>query len=309
MNIAIIGAGIAGLACADALRDAGHLVTLFDKGRGAGGRMSTRRVEANGTALQFDHGAQYFTARDPAFVARVLAWEAAGVAAHWPAAGGDAWVGTPAMNAPIKAMAGGHDVCWGTRIEALVEDGGWRLTGETDDRRYDAIVVAVPAEQVAPLLQAHQPEFARQAVGTRSDPSWTVMAAFGAQLPIETDVIRDAGAIGWAARDSAKPGRGGGETWVIQASPAWSTAHLEDDRDAVAHALLALFAAQTGVALPEPTYLGAHRWRYAKSGGRDGPLMLWDAERRIGACGDWLAAPRVEAAWLSGRAMAAAIPE
>ena len=78
-RIAIIGAGIAGLACATALRQAGFQVSLFVKSRGAGGRMSTRR----GADWQCDHGAQYFTARNPEFRAQVTRWEQAGVAAHW----------------------------------------------------------------------------------------------------------------------------------------------------------------------------------------------------------------------------------
>jgi predicted NAD/FAD-dependent oxidoreductase len=80
-HIAVIGAGIAGTACASALQRAGYQVSLFDKSRGPGGRMSTRR----GEDWQCDHGAQYFTARAPAFRAEVARWEAAGVAAQWHA--------------------------------------------------------------------------------------------------------------------------------------------------------------------------------------------------------------------------------
>ena len=61
MQFAIIGAGMAGIACADALQAAGHAVAVFDKGRGPGGRMSTRRMETPLGTVAFDHGAQYFT--------------------------------------------------------------------------------------------------------------------------------------------------------------------------------------------------------------------------------------------------------
>ena len=79
MQIAIVGAGMAGLSCATRLAALGHEIALFDKGRGPGGRMATRRVEADGTMLRFDHGAQYFTARDPRFVEQVARWEREGV--------------------------------------------------------------------------------------------------------------------------------------------------------------------------------------------------------------------------------------
>ena len=99
-SIAIIGAGMAGLSCAVALARRGHKPVLFDKGRGPGGRMATRRADVNGTEVRFDHGAQYLTARDPRFVEAVEGWQSAGIVAPWPAAGEDAYVGTPAMNAP-----------------------------------------------------------------------------------------------------------------------------------------------------------------------------------------------------------------
>ena len=304
MRVGVVGAGIAGLACADALAEAGHATTLFDKGRGPGGRMSTRRAEG----YAFDHGAQYMTARDPGFVRQVEAWERAGVAARWPAAGPDAWVGTPGMSAPVRAMAERHDVRWNVRVEPLRrEPDGWTLDGVDAPEPFDAVVVAVPAEQAAPLLAPHHPAFASLAASSRTLPCWTVMAAFDTPLPAP-DVVRDAGPIGWAARDGAKPGRSGAETWVVQAAPGWSAEHLELPPEEVAPLLLDLFAHAVGVALPRPAHRSAHRWRYARAQApADAPGALWDADARLGACGDWLLGPRVEAAWLSGRRLAAMV--
>jgi NADPH-dependent 2,4-dienoyl-CoA reductase/sulfur reductase-like enzyme len=78
-RFAVIGAGIAGLSCATVLQQAGLRVSLFDKSNGPAGRMSTRR----GDGWQCDHGAQYFTARDPEFRAEVTRWVEAGVAGLW----------------------------------------------------------------------------------------------------------------------------------------------------------------------------------------------------------------------------------
>lgn len=305
MQIAIVGAGMAGLSCATRLAALGHEVALFDKGRGPGGRMATRRVEAGGTLLRFDHGAQYFTARDPRFVEQVARWEREGVVARWDAAGEDAWVGTPAMNAPIKAMAGRHDVQFGTRIEQLLRDGdGWQLDGEgAPDRRFDAVVVALPAEQAGPLLQQHASAMGDLADTTRSAPCWTIMAAFEQRLSSEQDSIRHHGAIGWAARNNAKPGRGSAECWVVQASPDWSREHLEDEATAVETALLDQLADAIGGPLPPRLAISAHRWRFARSDSA-GEEALWDAQQRIGVCGDWLLGPRVEAAYLSGLILA-----
>ena len=306
MRIGIIGAGLAGLSCAARLAEADIAVQLLDKGRGAGGRLSTRRAETALGPVRFDHGAQYFTARDSDFRRQVAGWERDGIAAPWPAAGDDAWVGVPGMNAPARALAAGRDIALSCRIDAIARDGaGWRLVG-ADTGPFDRVVVALPAEQAAALLRPVAPEMAALAAATPSDPCWTVMASFAAPLAIPGDVVKRAGPIGWAARNSAKPGRGGPESWVVQASPDWSRRHLEERPEAVLPSLLSALGDVAGAPLPAPVHAAAHRWRYARSGtlGRD---ALWDAGLGLGACGDWLLGPRVEAAWLSGRRLADAM--
>jgi predicted NAD/FAD-dependent oxidoreductase len=309
MNIAIIGAGIAGLACADILAAHHHQVRLFDKSRGVGGRMSTRRMTTPHGEFQFDHGAQYFTVRDPAFQVIVDRWQTAGIVAAWPAAGSAAWVGVPSMNAPVKAMAARHDVTLAVRIDAIQKQGhGWCLDGEgVPDSRFDVVVIAIPAEQAAPLLAPWENHFSALATATPSDPCWTIMLSFAESVPTDMITLRDDPMIGWAACNSNKPGRTarspGSQSWVIQASPEWSRQHLEDTQEAVITALTQRLAECLGVvALPEATIAAAHRWRYARSGNA-GINALYNAEKQLGVCGDWLLGPRVESAWLSGHAL------
>jgi predicted NAD/FAD-dependent oxidoreductase len=306
MHIAIIGAGLAGLTCATRLVAAGHAVHLFDKGRGPGGRMSTRRVATPLGEASFDHGAQYFTVRDAGFRAQVDAWVTASVAAPWPAAGPDAWVGVPAMNAPVKQMAAALDVRWAAQVDAVAHGAdGWSVSGAgLEAGPFEAVVVAIPAEQAGPLLLPHRPDWSALARATPAEPCWTVMAAFAGRVDAP-DTLNEAGAIGWAARNSAKPGRSGPEAWVIQAGPAWSREHLEQTPDQVCPALLEAFARRVG-SMPEMLHGSAHRWRYAKSG-KAGAGSLWNLELRLGVCGDWLLGPRVECAWLSGNGLAEAI--
>jgi hypothetical protein len=323
---------MAGLTCAEALAERGAKVVLFDKGRAPGGRMSTRRVQTELGEAGFDHGAQYFTVRDLAFRARVDRWHAGGQAAPWPAAGPDAWVGMPGMNAPVKQMAAAQAVRWSRQVERLERDGdGWRIGEEP----FDAVLLAIPAEQAGPLLRPWHEVFAAVAANTLSAPCWTVMAAFAERLPIAADVLRAGGPvngpveepIGWAARNSAKPGRSGPESWVIQAEPGWSQRHLEHAAPDVVAPLLDAFARRAGITLPAALTATAHRWRYARSGnagssasgnagsnasgnagssasGNAGSGALWDAALGLGVCGDWLLGPRVEAAFLSGLRLA-----
>ncbi|KQN29680.1 NAD(P)/FAD-dependent oxidoreductase [Sphingomonas sp. Leaf38] len=303
MKVAIVGAGIAGLSCALRLQDAGHRVTLFDKGRGAGGRMSTRRIETLAGIAAFDHGAQYLTARDPGFAAAIGAWEAAGVVAPWPAAGDDAWVGTPGMSMIVKHLADRTDVRWQHQVTALRHDSaGWHIAPFATEP-FDTVVLAVPAEQAAPLLADHDPVLANAARGCHASPCWTAMFAFAAPLAIADDIVKHAGIIGWAARNSAKPARQGPEAWVVQATPDWSTTHLEDPVDSVVNHLLAALAEQCPGPMPTPIVRAGHRWRYARAVATD-LGCLWNADLGIGAAGDWLLAPRIESAWLSGRSLA-----
>jgi renalase len=303
MKIAIIGAGIAGLSCGERLSAAGYGVTVFDKGRGAGGRMATRRVPMPSGEVAFDHGAQYFTVRDALFLTAVKRWQRSGVVAPWPSAGEDAWVGTPGMNAVVKALSRPLVVHWNSRVDALRHVGRSWFLDSVSDVPFDAVIVATPAEQAAPLLVAHDPAMAAIAQDCPSAPCWTAMVAFAERIAITGDIIREAGIIGWAARNGSKPGRSGIEAWVIQATADWSRNHIEDDETRVVDALLASLAAEATEALPAPVIRIGHRWRYARvRAAQHG--ALWNEATRIGAVGDWLLAPRIESAWLSGRMLA-----
>ena len=308
MAIAIIGAGIAGLSCATRLQAAGQAVTLFDKGRAPGGRMSTRSIATAAGVFSFDHGAQYLTARDPEFLRVINDWQAHDVVSPWPAAGASAWVGTPSMSAIVRHLATQLDVRWNFRIDSIDRShAGWQLNPHMDSC-YDSVVVAVPAEQAAPLLAPHDAAMASEALACRSAPCWTAMLAFDVPLRTQCDIFRDAGIIGWAARNAAKPGRSAAETWVIQATPDWSNAHLEDTADVVIEKLADALAEHVAGPLPQPIVRIAHRWRYARVAATD-LGSLWNADERLGAAGDWLLGARVESAWLSGRELAGRILE
>ncbi|MBX9615023.1 MAG: FAD-dependent oxidoreductase [Caulobacteraceae bacterium] len=314
MNTVVIGGGMAGLSCARTLGLAGHTVTVLDKGRGPGGRMATRRLTAAGGEITFDLGAPAFEARSPAFVAEVRQWASDGHAAPWPAAGADHWVGVPAMNAPLRAMANSLDVRWSTRVsQVLPVPDGWQVRTENGDRlEADTVVVALPADQAADLLEPIRAglagEMAARARACPSLPCWTVLLAFAGPLAgVEDWRAGDAGeALGLAVRNAAKPGRSGPEAWVLHAGADWSARHLEDPADRIEDALIAALSERLDGPLPAIIARGAHRWRYAMPpGGGTGPV--WDPTLRLGLCGDWLTVSGVEGAWLSAQDLAGRI--
>lgn len=320
LHYAVVGAGIAGLSCARALSASGVRVTVLDKSRGPGGRMSTRR----GEGWACDHGAQYFTARDPQFQAELAHWQQAGVAAPWRprltvfgpggrrealgGAGADLsrYVGTPRMTAPARQLAEGLDLRLQATINALYRyDHGWELSTVEHGllpEAFDGVLLAVPAPQAVPLLQPLAPALAALAGSARMQACWALMVRFDAPLDLDFDAafVND-GPLRWIARDTSKPGRAGMETWTLHASAAWSEAHIEDSPERVAAGLIDAFRALGG---ETPVVWSAHRWRYAVTESVIEAGHVWRAEEGVGLCGDWLNGGRVEGAWLSGHALA-----
>ncbi len=291
MRVAIVGAGLAGLAAARDLTVAGHEVVVFEKSRGAGGRTSTRRSPHG----RFDHGAPFLHGGEHA-----LTLDAAPALAQHE--GGT--VGAPAGNAPAKALAEGLDLRSGVRVGAIVPVGSGFSLVEDDEAAlgdFDAVVVTAPAPQAAELLP--DPELAARAGAVDFAPGWVAMVAWNEALDLPRTVARGIGGLAWAVAEASKPGREPGERWVLQADTELSTALLEEEAGTVAADLLARFATVVGMELPPPVHLAAHRWRYAR------PLTpLAEPFLRSGtllAAGDWCGGTDAGAALRSGRAAAA----
>lgn len=316
-SVAVIGAGLSGLACATQLQAAGWKVSVFDKSRGPSGRMSTRR----GEDWQCDHGAQYFTARDPRFQAEVARWQAEGVASLWNprlAVLGDEdlhsaspdlqrFVGVPRMTAPGHFLASALPLVLQCTVTEIAKTGqGWRISTQEQGWQpdcFDALVLAVPAPQAAPLLGSAAPDFAALASQANMRACWALMLRYDAplQLPFDAAFINQ-GPLRWVACEQSKPGRPAGpETWLLHATALWSQANVEAEPQWVAAALLDAFAE---LGAPPPQGWTAHRWRYADTEPAFKLGHCWNSELQIGLCGDWLNGGKVEGAWLSGYELA-----
>ncbi len=322
-RIAVIGAGISGLTCASELAERAYSVTVLDKARGPGGRMSTRRVPNLGVGADFDHGAQYFTVRSPELSSRVQHWGTEGVVAPWQARivavgpnGLDESnrqtqrvVGTPGMNAICRRLAAGLDTRFGAHVSAIEEARyGWTLFDQAGDTfgTYEIVLCTAPAPQTEKLLRTIAPAIAERAAAVRMQPCWSVLVAFADPVPVHFDgAFVNRGPLSWVARTSAKPARETSpDRWVLHAGPSWSAEHLEDDADRVIEALVLAFFEAIGCPPSTPAWSNGHRWRYALA---ENPLedgCLYDLSLGIGACGDWTNGNRVEGAFLSGLRLA-----
>jgi predicted NAD/FAD-dependent oxidoreductase len=311
MRVAVVGAGVAGLSAARALVDHGHIVKVFERGRVAGGRVATRIANAielpRGLSgeVAFDHGAQYFTVRDRRFSELAAEWERDRVIAKWPGRivsfDGEGWedenkdisryVGTPGMGAVAAALTEGLDVEYGSRIESL----GAVLAD------FDRAVLAVPAGQARALI-GERPALVSKIERVTMRPNWTVMAAFEDRVAARFDAaFVNNSALGWIARNTSKPKRNWRiDCWVLQASSAWSQAHVDDQPDEVGSFLMETFDDLIPAGLPRAFFATAHRWRAAHA---DPPLAvgaIHDEQSRITLCGDWCKGSRIEDAFLSG---------
>lgn len=335
-SVAVIGAGIAGLSCAQSLAQAGTAVTVFDKGRGVAGRTSTRRAGED-SAQGWDHGAVSFLAEHPAFQEELARWIADGVIAPWPVAPAgpadepldpqalltpgfsSSWVGVPSMSAVARSLARELDVRCGHRIETIRHKASaWWLeiesaNGLIEEGPYDELVLTAPPAQSRALLESVAPSLVERLVAVWTQPSWVLLAI---SERVENPVsIRRVGpghlpdGVATLVCEDSKPGRRAhdrGTRWVLQTTAGWAQEHLEASAEEVLPQLTALLEQ----AIDAPTLeTQAHRWRYARVHRPLGLDCLREESARLTLAGDFCRGDGVENAWLSGRAAAQAILE
>lgn len=306
MRVAVVGAGVAGVACARALVAAGHEVVVLDRGRVPGGRMASRRLGGR----YVDLGASYLTVRDPRLQALVDGWAEAGLARAWtdrfhvleqgrlsgPKAGPVRWAAPGGLRSLVASLAAGLDV----RQQVHVE----RVTATAvDGEAYDAVVLAMPEPQALAVLD---PSLAqeRAAVADRVWDPVLVLAARWRERSWDVDgvFVHDGEVLDWVADDGRRRGDGA-PVLTAHSTPAFARTRLSAPAEAAGELVAAL--APLGIGAPEEL-LRVQRWTYAKPvGPREEQFFLSD--RGIGLCGDGWGASRVEAAWLSGTALGQAL--
>jgi predicted NAD/FAD-dependent oxidoreductase len=315
-RVGIIGAGISGLTLGLRLQEAGHDVVVFDKGRGVGGRTSTRRAEG----VTFDHGAQYFTVRDDRFRSFLESHLPTDRWACWEGRFGvleegkilpetrlePRYVGVPGMNAMSRELASKLPVRVDSKIDRIVgQPGAWMLidAGGASSGPFDWIVSTAPPAQTAALFAGHGP-IGETVEKVRMRPCFTLMIEPSSGASFSFDGIR-AGhpVLGWLANDHSKPGRGSRPALLIQSSHDWAETHVNDPLADVMLALKQATADTFGIELGAPVFESVHRWLYAKPLEPLGQDFAIDLQARLAACGDWCVAGKVEGAFLSGLAL------
>ncbi len=320
LDLAIIGAGISGLAAAQVVRASGKSVAVFDKGRAPGGRIATRRI---GAAV-FDHGAQFFTVRDDAFATTVLQWQASGVVAPWchgfPSSDGEAtgedghvrYFCPNGMIGIVKHLSSDlppDSILVDHKITKISHEGDhWCIDVENRPTvRAKAVLVTAPAPQVPAFFSddalaescrmiAHDVQF---------DPCLALMILAGpseaaASFPAPGGRRFDSPVLSWGADNHCKGISPVAGSVTLHGCTEFSRVNFAADDLLVAREMVVAAGLSTAT-LGDPTRWQLKRWRYAIPANPHP-----DRYRQISSsplavlAGDAFGGPRIEGAWLSG---------
>ena len=238
MKIIIIGAGVAGLSAARILTQKGYQVTVLDKGRGVGGRMSTRTIEN----AKVDHGAQYFSVKTPEFQAFISELQSENIASEWYLAQRDnvRYMGAKGMNTIPKKMASSLDILLNEKVILIENNTVKTESGNVYD--FDNLVITIPIPQVIDLFQNSKISFSEDDKTVIAQIEYQPCIAVMAVLKEPTDIVSggiilENQPVAWIA-DNFQKGITEIPTVTIHASAAYSAKRFDDDMQDVANDML-----------------------------------------------------------------------
>ncbi len=315
-TVAIIGAGLAGLTAAKKLIASECDVTIFDKSRGVGGRIATRRADAG---LVFHHGLAYLRGASIEFTEQLKQWCEQGVLRQWtgqivrlPLNGKPIpvqtaftrYVSYPNATSLPKYLSAGLNLKLGVSIHRLERVGTtWRLIDADQNLHgtFDQLVIAVPPQQTTTLLGADHPA-CRQIASVQMKPVWALMVGLEKPSGLTFDAARPEGSpLVWMMRTISRSEDTNTECWSFHVDTEWSRHNLERTPDEIIALLRPEIERVLGTS--NLLHVAAHRWRYALAGDPLGVANVRMDAEQLTIIGDWCLGDRAEHAWLSGRSV------
>jgi renalase len=319
-DVAVVGAGMAGLVCAQQLRRSGDRVVVLEKSRGLGGRVATRRLAGTWA----DHGLRCLEAQGDLSAQLIQTLVQQGIVHRW-AEDQPRYVATDGMTAIAKFLSAGLEIWRSQRVQALtlLPDRTWKLTLEAagdpiPDLIVPAVVLAIPAPQAVTLLEPFadrlSPEKLAALRSVQFAPCITAIAAYPADVAKLSEIqwrsaqFPEGADLAWVGLESSKQLSPDSSKLaiVVQSSAAFADRYLDqEDLNSVGQHLLS----EAAIGLPwlaKPDVLQVHRWRYAFVSQPWRELSFAPLEERsVWCCGDWCGGDRLESALQSGLATAA----
>ncbi|HIK06454.1 MAG TPA: NAD(P)/FAD-dependent oxidoreductase [Trichormus sp. M33_DOE_039] len=328
-DVVVIGAGMAGLICAQQLSQAGYSVLVVEKSRGLGGRLATRRFNET----RIDHGACYLKPKGELFSKLVNLLCDRHILEVWtdtvyeftthtgvsaPQNRTPRYVAPEGMSAIAKFLAQDLNILLNQRVTGidLTAEHRWHITLESSSEELTAkaLVIAIPAPQAFMLLaplsgKVLSPAFLENLNSAEFDPCISVMSGYIATIQPLLDwkaiSFIDDDVVGWIGFDSSKRHQSPQPVFVVQSSASFAQLHLESpDLQATGKQMLEYVANILNLPwLENPEWMQVHRWRYAFPRS-PWPEKFLDAEAAspLVCCGDWCGGNLVEGAMLSGLA-------
>ncbi len=323
-DVLVLGAGVAGLACACALAAGGARVQVVDRADKPGGRCATRWHDGEA----FDYGPLFLHGSDPAFLEEIYKVDdSSGRQEGWPRRVNGS--GAPCqpraflphetrvafgagLHAFARQLARGLDVRLHTQVTAVrAEADGIAVETSTGERlRARDVVIAFALEQAVPLVHA----LGKEAQGIHallrlfaSVPCLALAAGYSAGVPEpdwDVSYPEQEDTVLLVSNERSKRPAARSPVLVIQATARWSRRHLERPKEAWTLELIAAAARRLGAWASSPQWVHAHRWRYSRLDPANelaAPVVAAVGGSRVGLAGD-LFAPGggIQAAWQSG---------
>jgi renalase len=316
MKIAIIGAGISAINIAQNLKKIAT-VSLFEKSRAVGGRMALRLSEP----YEFDHGAQFFTAKGSNFKKFIEPLIKNNIIKRWDARFAEfignkllrttSWdaeyphyVGAPGMNTIAEYLSKELNVKLNIKVNKIVKNtvNDWELFDDNSNNlgKFDWVISTAPAMQSAEILPTyfkyHKNLLDRKMVGC-----FSLMLGFKKYIPLLWDaaLIRKAD-ISWISINSSKPNRGKAFSMLIHSTNAWAEKNLSEDSQSVMSYLNKETSRIIGHDTSNADHVDLHAWHYANISKQTQSDLLIDYDNKLAACGDWITHGRVENAFEAG---------
>ncbi|MDX1451361.1 MAG: FAD-dependent oxidoreductase [Oleiphilaceae bacterium] len=328
IDVIVVGGGMAGVACASQLGQAGQSVMLIEKARGSGGRLSSKRIEgAEGECFGYDLGAVSFAASDTHFKRVLSQLQQKGYAQQTPQG---EWIGGERNSKLLRGLLEDVETTFGRRVTRVSKcDAGWRVSAEDSADPSDQVtlvakrlVLAAPPVQAAALVD-FDADLSESLAAARLLPQWVVMIASrqsasspNAERLLEKLNEASEGAFSALSLESHKrqSASGRGSIWQLHYATDWSRRRVDVQPEAVRRHALAIW--QECAPDAESIASHVHRWLYSVCGQTSCPNLTgehqqrvadacyYDAAQHFGLCGDyWLsngAHNGVESAFLSG---------
>ena len=318
-KVAIIGAGLAGLTCANMLKEKYEIV-IFEKSRGVGGRMATRYKDD----WEFDHGAQYFSAKTPEFQKFLAIPIKEKIIARWDAKFVEFdfdkvvfkrnwnqdyphFTSQPKMSSLAKFLSQNLEVKLQTKITKLIKNNEkWNLIDENENSYFgfDLLILAIPSPQVLEIIP---PNFSllKEVKNIKMLGCFSLMLGFNKSLELgfEAALVKNS-KISWIAVNNSKPGRKSAFSLLVNSSNVYAQENIEKDLELIKKDLIKELSLITKADFNQAHHIDIHRWRYANSSKINDKKFFFDQNLNIAVCGDWCIEGRIEAAFLSGYSLA-----